>query len=165
MDFNNVQDMNQVNAPVQPTITNNTTPNNVDYTNQAINNVGMDYNQNMNQVPNMNYNQTPNVSPNPMPNNMNQVPNMNPNVMNQTPNMNAGNSNVDPNFSSGLNPNMQENYGVGQQMDPLMYNEKNEPQADLNENSNANMRFIIVLAVLVFAFIIALPYLSSLLDK
>lgn len=37
-----------------------------------------------------------------------------------------------------------------------------EHKADLNEGSNANITFIIILAVLMLAFIIALPYLSNL---
>lgn len=169
MDFNNGQDMNQVNAPVQPTYSNNTAVNNDTYTNQTIDNTGMNYSQPTPQATTVNYNQMPNMNQSPVANMNSTVASTNtqvPNQVAQAPGMNVGyNSNVDPNYSSGLNPNIQEDYSVSQQMDPLMYNEKNEPQADLNENSNANMRFIIVLAILVFAFIIALPYLSSLLDK
>lgn len=38
-----------------------------------------------------------------------------------------------------------------------------EHKADLNEGSNANITFIIILAVLMLAFIFALPYISNLL--
>lgn len=41
----------------------------------------------------------------------------------------------------------------------------NEQKPDLNADSNVNLKVVIFLAILIFAFIMALPYLSSLLDK
>lgn len=58
-----------------------------------------------------------------------------------------------------------------EQVSPLLQKHEEEPapkygaategQADLNEDKNGSLKFVIILGILVLAFIIALPYLSD----
>lgn len=45
------------------------------------------------------------------------------------------------------------------------YGAATEGQADLNEDKNGSLKFVIIIGILVLAFIIALPYLSEIFSK
>ena len=92
--------------------------------------------------------QTPNVQP---------VSSVNPNTNPQTidPSINVG-QNIQPENikvqPADLNAE-QPKYGF----------ESNENKASLNDENSSNLKFVIILAILMLAFIIMLPYLSNLL--
>ena len=73
-----------------------------------------------------------------------------------------------PQNGMGMQPNMEQFNDpnlVNQQVEANYGYNTNQKKPDLNADQNANIKFIIILSIFVLAFIIALPYLSSLLDK
>ena len=96
-----------------------------------------------------------NVSQNIQPENINPSMNVSQNIQpeNINPNMNVS-QNSQP---ESINPNdvnqEQPKYGYG----------SNENKESLNDENKSNLKFVIILAILMLAFIILLPYLSNLL--
>ena len=110
----------------------------------------------------------------PIPNNMGPQP-MNQEMAGEVPVINIEQSPTEvfgqqvnvgqPNDPTKMNQ-MLESINVQQQPETPKYGyTTNEQKPDLNADSNINIKVIIFIAIIILGFIIALPYLSSLLDK
>lgn len=74
-------------------------------------------------------------------------------------------NNMQPNDPTRMNQ-MLESINMQQQPEQPKYGyNTNEQKPDLNADSNVNLKVVIFIAILIFAFIMAMPYLSDLLDK
>lgn len=112
--------------------------------------------QNLQSVTQSSFVQNPQPSIAQNPQNVQSVNNVNLNSQVIDPNINVG-QNIDPENikvqPNNINSEQQQQYGF----------KSDESKASLNNENNSNLKFVIILAILMLAFIIMLPYLSNLL--
>lgn len=155
MGYNNMNGMNQ-NTP------NNMNPNMAGNMNQAAN---MNYGQNnmgMQNTPNMN---GMNSFSQPVNQNTNNYQ-TNPSVVNQTQNVGTPQANVfgasmpeEAKVNTESTPSFQ---FKTEEVEAPKYGNASNDKANLNDDANSGLKFIIILAIIMLLFIIFLPQLSSL---